>query len=67
LIDLEDKTSMEVTPDYARTEYRQRIDAHVAALRDKTRAAGMEYQLMNTARPLDEGLREYLTIRQGRL
>jgi uncharacterized protein (DUF58 family) len=67
LIDLEDKTSMEVSPDYARTEYRQRIDTHVAALRDKTRAAGMEYQLMNTSRPLDEGLREYLTIRQGRM
>jgi uncharacterized protein (DUF58 family) len=67
LIDLEDKTSMEVSPEYARTEYRQRIDAHVANLRDKTRAAGMEYQLMNTARPLDEGLREYLTVRQGRM
>ena len=67
LIDLEDKTSMEVSPDYARNEYRQRIDAHVAALRDKTRAGGMDYQLMNTARPLDEGLREYLTIRQGRM
>jgi uncharacterized protein (DUF58 family) len=67
LIDLEDKTSMEVSPEYARTEYRQRIDAHVAGLRDKARAAGMEYQLMNTSRPLDEGLREYLTIRQGRM
>jgi uncharacterized protein (DUF58 family) len=67
LIDLENKTSMEVTPDYARSEYRQRIDAHVAALRDKARAAGLEYQLMNTSRPLDEGLREYLSIRQGRL
>lgn len=67
LIDLEDKTSMEVSPEYARTEYRQKIDAHVEQLRDKTRAAGMEYQLMNTARPLDEGLREYLTIRQGRM
>ena len=40
LIDLEDKTSMEVSPEYARTEYRQRIDAHIAGLRDKTRAAG---------------------------
>ncbi len=67
LIDLEDKTSMEVSPEYARTEYRQKIDAHIASLRDKTRAAGMDYQLMNTARPLDEGLREYLTIRQGRM
>jgi uncharacterized protein (DUF58 family) len=67
LIDLEDKTSMEVSPEYARNEYRHRLDAHVSGLRDKARAAGMEYQLMNTARPLDEGLREYLTIRQGRM
>lgn len=67
LIDLEDKTSMEVSPEYTRTEYRARIDAHIAGLRDKTQAAGMDYQLMNTARPLDEGLREYLTIRQGRM
>ncbi len=29
LIDLEDKTSMEVSPEYARNEYRHRIDAHV--------------------------------------
>jgi len=27
----------------------------------------MEYFLMNTARPLDEGLREYLAVRKGRL
>jgi uncharacterized protein (DUF58 family) len=67
LIDLEDKTSMEVSPEYARTEYRAKINAHIAALRDKTHAAGMDYQLMNTARPLDDGLREYLTIRQGRM
>jgi hypothetical protein len=27
----------------------------------------MEYFLMDTGRPLDEGLREYLSIRQGRM
>jgi hypothetical protein len=36
-------------------------------LASKTRAAGMEYFLMNTARPLDEGLREYLSVRKRRL
>ena len=67
LIDLEDRSSMEVSPEYARHEYRQRIDGHIAGLRDKAHASGLEYQLMNTGRPLDDGLREYLTIRQGRM
>lgn len=67
LVDLEDKTSMEVSPEYARTEYRHRIGAHIEALKSKSQASGLEYQLMDTSRPLDEGLREYLTIRQGRM
>jgi uncharacterized protein (DUF58 family) len=67
LLDMENKSSMEVTPDYARTEYRAKIAAHIENLASATRRAGMEYFMMNTARPLDEGLREYLTIRQGRM
>lgn len=67
LVDMEERTTLEVSPEYARHEYRTKIDAHVAALREKARGAGMDYFLMNTARPLDEGLREYLTVRQGRL
>lgn len=67
LVDMEESTTMEVSPEYARTEYRQKIDAHVAALREKARGAGIDYFLMNTGRPLDEGLREYLTVRQGRM
>jgi uncharacterized protein (DUF58 family) len=67
LIDLEDHSSMEVSPEYAHNEYRERLGAHVARLRDRAQAAGLDYQLMNTSRPLDDGLREYLTIRQGRM
>jgi uncharacterized protein (DUF58 family) len=67
LLDMENKSSLEVTPDYARTEYRAKIEAHIENLATATRRAGMDYFLMNTARPLDEGLREYLTIRQGRM
>jgi uncharacterized protein (DUF58 family) len=66
LVDMESKTSMEVTPEYSRTEYRKKIEEHLEALKSKTKAAGMDYFLMNTSRPLDEGLREYLTVRQGR-
>jgi uncharacterized protein (DUF58 family) len=68
LVDLEDPAaSLEVSPEYARHEYRHKIDTHIEALSSKTKSAGMDYFLMNTARPLDEGLREYLFIRQGRM
>ena len=66
LIDMETEESMEVTPEYARTEYRQKMDAHIAALRDGARASGMDYFLLPTDKPLDGALREYLTLRQGK-
>src|SRR6202142_3350499 len=66
LVDLETQERLEVTPEYARNEYRQKMDAHIADLRDRTQAAGMDYYLLVTDRPLDGALREYLTIRQGR-
>jgi len=66
LIDLETQDRVEITPDYVRDEYRKKFDAHVEALRDKTRGAGMDYHLLVTDRPLDDALREYLSIRQGR-
>jgi uncharacterized protein (DUF58 family) len=67
LIDMENRGSVEVSPAYARHEYRRKIESHIAALGAKARAAGLDYFLLNTSRPLDEGLREYLAIRQGRL
>ncbi len=67
LEDMETQTTLEVSPEYAHNEYRRRIDAHIEALRDQSKRAGMDYFLINTARPLDEGLREYLAVRRGRL
>jgi uncharacterized protein (DUF58 family) len=66
LVDLETKTHMEVTPDYLNKDYRQKIDAHIEALRDGAKGAGMDYHLLVTNKPLDGVLSEYLTIRQGR-
>jgi len=66
LLDLETQESLEVSPEYAREEYAKKIDAHIEALRDGARGAGMDYHLLVTDRPLDEALREYLAIRQGR-
>jgi uncharacterized protein (DUF58 family) len=67
LTDLESSSTLEVSPEYARHEYRQRIDLHIQALRDQAKGAGLDYFLMDTGRPLDEGLREYLGVRQRRL
>jgi len=67
LVDMENAANaLEVSPEYARNDYRKKIDAHIESLSSKTRSAGMEYFLMNTGRPLDEGLREYLAVRKGR-
>ena len=53
-------------PEYAKTTYRAKIDAHIEQLRSRTRAAGMDYQLLVTDQPLDAALREYLALRKER-
>lgn len=65
LVDMETEQRLEVIPEYTRTEYRKKMDSHIDRLRTKARAAGMDYYLLVTDQPLDEALREYLSIRQG--
>ncbi len=65
-VDMETKQQMEVTPDYARKEYRGKMAAHIAELGERSRGAGLDYFLLETDRPLDAALREYLAIRHGR-
>ncbi len=67
LVDMETGEALEATPEYAKNEYRGKIQSHIEDLRTKTQAAGMDYFLLRTDRPLDQALREYLTIRQGRM
>jgi uncharacterized protein (DUF58 family) len=66
LVDAETQERMEVTPEYAQTEYRQKMEAHITDLRDRAKRSGLDYFLLVTDKPLDAALREYLTIRQGR-
>ena len=67
LVDMETDDAMEVSPDYTQNEYRAKIDAHIARLRGEAQKAGVDYFLTVSNRPLDEALREYLVVRQGRL
>lgn len=67
LVDMETGDEIEASPEYARTEYTQKIQDHIATLRSKAQAAGLGYFLIETNRPLDAALREYFTLREGRL
>jgi uncharacterized protein (DUF58 family) len=65
LVDLETDEKIEVVPDYAKTTYAAKVDAHIEQLRSRARGAGMDYQLLVTDQPLDAALREYLSLRQA--
>lgn len=66
VLDMETGDTMEVTPDYVRHEYGAKIDAHITALRDRAQRSGIDCVLIDTGKPLDEALRSYLLLRQGR-
>jgi uncharacterized protein (DUF58 family) len=66
LLDVETREDMEVSPEYARAEYPEKINAHIEGLRDAARRSGIDYFLLRTDRPLDEALREYMAVREGR-
>lgn len=65
LVDLETQERLEVVPDYVKTQYRAKMDAHLEELRDRAQAAGLGYYLLVTDRPLDQALTEYLRLRQS--
>lgn len=65
LVDLESDQKIEVIPEYVNSTYRTKLQAHIEQLRMRTRAAGLEYQLLPTDQPLDMVLREYLSLRQA--
>jgi uncharacterized protein (DUF58 family) len=65
LVDLETDRRIEVIPEYTKTTYRTKVDAHIEQLRSRARAVGMDYQLLVTSQPLDTALREYLALRKA--
>jgi uncharacterized protein (DUF58 family) len=65
LVDLETDRRIAVVPEYTKTTYREKVDAHIENLRSRARAVGMDYQLLVTNQPLDTALREYLSLRKA--
>ena len=66
LEDMETGDQMEVSPDFARREYRNKLQAHIDGMRDATRGVGADYMVLDTSKPLDLLLREFLLFRQRR-
>ena len=63
-VDIETGERMPVIPEYLRTQYREVIQAHVAALGKELRDHRIDYALFDTSRPLDGALYAYLATRE---
>lgn len=64
--DAETGAAVEVSPDYMSTAYPEKIAAHIASIKDAAAAVNADHIVLNSAEPLDEGLRRYLQFRQRR-
>ena len=66
LEDMETGESMEVSPIFMRSRYRERIQDHIGALAEAAAASAADHELVNISDPLDVALRNYLLFRQRR-
>ncbi|MGC4029048.1 MAG: DUF58 domain-containing protein [Steroidobacteraceae bacterium] len=64
LEDVESGAQLEVSPDYLRTTYRERLQAHLEKMRKVAAGAGAAHALLATDEPLDKALRRYLMFRR---
>jgi uncharacterized protein (DUF58 family) len=62
--DLESDERMPVVPGQFREKYRALIAGHIASLRDLARQQGIDYQVFDTSKPLDDALFAYLASRE---
>jgi uncharacterized protein (DUF58 family) len=67
LEDLETGAKLEVSPAFAAGEYREKMAAHLEDLKQRAAGQGVDYFMVDTSKPLDAALREYLAIRTGRM
>jgi uncharacterized protein (DUF58 family) len=67
LVDMETDESLEISPEYARTEYRPKMAQHLTALQQEAQKAGIGYFTLRSDQPLDTAMRAYFEARQRRL
>jgi hypothetical protein len=61
---VESGRQIEVSPDYMRTTYRERINAHLEKMRSVAKKSRADHVLLVTDEPLDKALRGYMMFRQ---
>ena len=66
LEDMESGETMEVSPMFMGSRYKDKIKAHVDDLKRAAVGAGADHVLVDVTQPLDEALRSYLLFRQRR-
>lgn len=64
--DMETGHAIEVAPAFMQKEYRERINAHIAAIQKAASGMNCDHVLINTAEPLEKALHSYLTFREKR-
>jgi uncharacterized protein (DUF58 family) len=64
LQDVESGDQLEVSPDYLRTTYRDRVSTHLAKMKEVAARHRADHALLVTDEPLDRALRRYLMFRQ---
>jgi uncharacterized protein (DUF58 family) len=62
--DLESGEQMQVVPDVLAEQYRELVKAHTLALTERFSANRIDYNLIDTSRPLDHALFSYLSARE---
>jgi uncharacterized protein (DUF58 family) len=67
LEDMETNELLEVIPDKAGPGYRKLVQDHIATLGQECRSARIDYQVLDTSKPIDFALFSYLLARQRRI
>ena len=66
LEDSETGETMEIIPEAVAKQYRRLIEEHITALGQQCRSSRIDYQLLDTGKPLDYALFTYLSARRRR-
>ncbi|HWP85554.1 MAG TPA: DUF58 domain-containing protein [Terriglobia bacterium] len=66
LEDSETGEVMEIIPEAVSKQYQNLLEEHIAALGQQSRASRIDYQVLDTSRPLDYALFTYLSARHRR-
>ncbi len=62
--DLETGEQLPVVPESFRDKYQALVQAHIAALAARAAERGVDYRLLDTSKPLDFALYDYLSFRE---